>query len=144
MFGAVASLQQASTYSAWILEVHLKTTAREKCLVMGIDLTGIWESHDYECPHGTKHTELVTIRHSGERLWATKITGDDCVPAGYETFSGRLPQGATIAAIRWTTGSPRSPASSSTAGFLKIIDADTFLGGAPQMPDLTFRRQPTE
>jgi len=89
---------------------------------MRIDLTGTWECRDYECPHGTKNTELVAITPSGEKLVATKITGDDCVPAGYETFSGRLPTGATIAAIVWTTGLPRAPATGSAPGFLRIVD----------------------
>jgi hypothetical protein len=68
------------------------------------------------------------------------MTGDDCVPAGFESFSGTLPVGSAIAAINWTVGLPRSPASGRRAGFLKIVDRDTFQAGDQSMPDLTFTR----
>jgi hypothetical protein len=107
---------------------------------MDINLTGVWDSDDYECPYGTKHTERVSISHSGEDLIAIKITGDDCVPAGFETFRGRLPSGSQVAAITWTAGQPKEPASATLPGFLKIIDRDHFRAGNSHWNDMIFVR----
>jgi len=107
---------------------------------MDISLTGVWECSEYECPVGTKHTERVSISHADEHLIATKITGDDCVPAGFETFRGRLPTGSLIGAITWTGGLPREPASSTFPGFLKVIDNDHFQAGSSHWNDMFFVR----
>ena len=81
-----------------------------------IDPTGTWGSDDYDCPWGVKHFELVSVVHDGDRIIATKLTGDDCVPAGFETFSGRLPAKSHVGAITWTTGWPNCPASGTVPG----------------------------
>jgi len=104
-----------------------------------MDLTGTWESADYEC-RGTKRTERVEISHVEQHLTAVKITGDDCVPAGFGTFTGRLPAGSSVGAIMWTTGTPRAPASAQAAGFLMVVDQDTFRAGSEHMSDMTFTR----
>lgn len=108
---------------------------------MAIDLTGKWESSDYECPAGTKHREVVSIKHVGEGIKAIKVTGDPCVPAGFETFSGRLPEGTSVAAITWTGGLPRAPASGTFPGFLEGIDANMFRAGSVASGDQTFVRK---
>lgn len=105
-----------------------------------VNLTGNWHTSDYECPLGVKNIELVAVAHEGERIVATKITGDDCVPAGFETFSGRFPVGGQIAAITWTCGTPRAPASTSVPGYLKITSKNEFRAGAEQIPEMTFVR----
>ena len=107
---------------------------------MTADLTGNWQSNDYECPAGTRHTEVVSIRHDAESIVATKVTGDPCVPAGFETFSGRLPAGSSVAAITWTGGTSRAPASATFPGFLEIVDQDTFRAGSEFWNDQIFVR----
>ena len=62
---------------------------------------------------------------------ATEITGDDCVPAGFESFRARLPRGSQVGAVTWTGGLPREPASVTFPGFFKIIDLDHFMAGSP-------------
>ena len=106
-----------------------------------VDLTGTWRSNDYECPWGVKHSELVRLVHEGGQITATKITGDDCVPAGFETFHGRLPTGAHVAAIQWTVGTPRAPASGGRPGYLKILGNDESRAGDEGGMELTFRRE---
>ena len=107
-----------------------------------VDLTGTWRTDDYDCPWGVKHSQLVSVAHDGDRIVATKVTGDDCVPAGFETFSGRLPAEAHVGAITWTTGLPNAPASSVVAGYLKIVSNDEFRAGYATI-ELAFVRQPT-
>lgn len=107
-----------------------------------VDLTGTWRSDDYECPWGVKHSERVSVVDEGERIVATKITGDDCVPAGFETFSGRLPAGAPTAAITWTAGTPRAPASATRPGYLKILGRDEFRAG-DEFSEFLFVREPS-
>jgi hypothetical protein len=107
---------------------------------MTVDLTGTWQSDGYQCPAGIRHTELVSIRHDEQRIVATKLTGDPCVPAGFETFSGRLPEGSSVAAINWTGGTPRAPASAQFPGFLEVLDHDTLRAGSEAWNDQIFVR----
>ena len=109
-------------------------------LALNVNLTGLWESRDYQCPWGVLHTELVEITHEGEKFVAIKVIGDECVPAGFESFTGRLPARASVGAISWTTGLPLSPASGRAAGFLKVVDENSFVAGS-ESGDLVFRRQ---
>lgn len=104
-----------------------------------IDLTGTWRSHDYQCPWGVRHTELIEVVHEDGQIVARKVTGDDCVPAGFETFSGRLPHGGVLGAITWTVGQAHAPASETRSGFLKVISHDEFHAGS-EFDELIFRR----
>jgi len=108
---------------------------------MSLDLSGRWEASGYQCPWGTFHTEVVEVAHEGEQIVAVKIIGDDCVPAGFETFRGRLPTGASVGAITWTVGQPRAPASGQVPGFLRVLDENRFVAGDESGGDLVFRRQ---
>ena len=80
------------------------------------------------------------IRHDGEALVATKIVGDDCVPAGFESFSGRLPHSSPTGAIVWTCGTPRAPASEQRPGYLRVLSHDMFRAG-DAFGDFVFHRQ---
>lgn len=105
-----------------------------------VDLTGQWVTDDYECPSGVKHRERVRIVHSGHEVRATKVDGDDCVPAGFETFAGTLPAGASTGAITWQVGTPRAPASGTASGFLRVLSQTQFVAGSESMTDMLFRR----
>ena len=54
-----------------------------------IKLDGTWRA-TYQCPLGVSHDELVRIAQHGRSISATKITGDDCVPAGTVSWQGAL------------------------------------------------------
>lgn len=105
-----------------------------------IDLTGTWRSDDYQCPWGVRHTELIEVVHKDERIVARKLTGDDCVPAGFETFSGRLPRLGLVGAITWTCGLPHAPASDQRAGYLKLVSRNEFHAGS-ESDALVFYRE---
>lgn len=105
-----------------------------------VDLSGTWLCDGYQCPSGVLNRELVEIQHDGESVIATKIVGDDCVPAGFESFSGRLPQSSPTGAIVWTVGTPRAPASAQRPGHLKVLSPDKFRAG-DEFGDLVFHRQ---
>ncbi len=61
----------------------------------GGGITGTWSASNYSCYDASKQviflTEQIAIAQNGTNFTATKITGDDCVPAGHETFYGSLP-----------------------------------------------------
>lgn len=54
-----------------------------------IKLDGTWRA-TYQCPLGVSHDELVRIAQHGRSISATKITGDECVPAGTVSWQGAL------------------------------------------------------
>jgi hypothetical protein len=54
-----------------------------------IKLDGTWRA-TYQCPLGVSHDELVRIAQHGRSISATKLTGDDCVPAGTVSWQGAL------------------------------------------------------
>ena len=54
-----------------------------------IKLDGTWHA-TYQCPLGVSHDELVRIAQHGRSISATKLTGDDCVPAGTVSWQGAL------------------------------------------------------
>src|SRR6478609_6100023 len=56
----------------------------------GVNLSGLWQSSDYECPAGTKHTERLQITQDGTHISAMKTLGDDCIQTGHESFSGTV------------------------------------------------------
>lgn len=85
-------------------------------------LNGKWLG-DYNCPNVSGEiTEEIEIKQDADfYLIATKITGDDCVPAGNVTFEGRISQSITCIG-----GYPDSPASASFESLIKIEDANNF------------------
>ena len=55
-------------------------------------LTGLWLAYNYAC-NGTLPPEQIDIEQVGNDLTATKITGDDCVPADEITWMGTFQSG---------------------------------------------------
>ncbi len=51
-----------------------------------VDITGIWNANGYYCDAETPAQEKVQIEKHGEVFSAIKLVGDNCIPAGYETF----------------------------------------------------------
>ncbi|MDF1821752.1 MAG: Cyclin D1-binding domain-containing protein [Alcanivoracaceae bacterium] len=51
-------------------------------------LNGEWLGINFQCPVGVLHQERVAIVEEDGEIVATKLTGDDCVPAGEITFQG--------------------------------------------------------
>ena len=88
------------------------------------DLTGIWESSDYQCPFGTFHTEQISIIHTNNNLVARKITGDPCVPAGDITFEGSFSEDTNF--LLMTVGLPPEPSSGKIPVQISLIDHDSF------------------
>ena len=61
-----------------ILSVSLQSQAN--------DISGVWNSSDYECPAGIQHIEKFKIVKNEDVYTAIKLVGDACVPAGFVTF----------------------------------------------------------
>ncbi|HYA42116.1 MAG TPA: hypothetical protein VEF34_12480 [Syntrophobacteraceae bacterium] len=84
------TVQDLNTLVVWGMHLS-RTSATPKIL----DLTGQWISNDYECYDSNGNliyiTEKIDIEQTGTSFVATKITGDNCVPAGHVTFYGTLP-----------------------------------------------------
>jgi len=100
-----------------------------------VDLTGTWESYEYQCPLGDYHSELIRIKHQDDRISAEKITGDPCVPAGNITFEGIV--SGNKGSVEFVVGSPATPASGrSDPSPLIVITPDVFHVG-----HLTFFRR---
>jgi len=89
-----------------------------------LDLSGIWESSDYQCPFGTFHTEKISIQHTNNHLVARKITGDPCVPAGDITFEGTFSEETN--SLLMTVGSPPEPSSAKIPVQITLIDQNSF------------------
>ncbi len=78
MFDADENGKEVNSYSFEIVDSY--TAA---------DLQGNWEATGYNCPKPVTH-EKIKIKLNGNKLIATKIVGDDCVPAGQVTWEGTL------------------------------------------------------
>lgn len=101
------------------------TTTTTTTAKAGPDLSGQWESSDYECPAGVKHTERVRITQDGTHISAVKTVGDDCVPAGHESFNGTVAR--TSGTVRYWTGLPGGQPTLGTANVnLTIQNANAF------------------
>jgi len=85
-----------------------------------VNLTGRWIGMGYQCPIGTYHNETVDINHDGSQISAIKVTGDPCVPAGSETFTGSFDEATGRGVITLRTGNPSSPSCCSSGGTLTL------------------------
>ena len=54
------------------------------------DLSGKWLGMGYRCGT-TSSDQEISITQDGNKVIATKITGDDCVGAGQKTWEGGWP-----------------------------------------------------
>ena len=96
----------------------------------GVNLSGLWQSSDYECPAGIKHTERLQITQDGTHISAVKTLGDDCVPTGHESFNGTVT--GNSGKVRSWLGSPGyQPILSPSEEDLAIRDANTFTVSGP-------------
>lgn len=101
----------------------LSTSCEQQLKPSPTGLSGIWISNDYWCEDiNNKITEEVTIvQDSNFNLIATKVTGDNCVPAKTITFKGQLTRD-----IECTGGWPNKPASINFSSRILIDSSDKF------------------
>lgn len=93
-----------------------------KVSTVGVDLTGNWVGTNYFCTDGGgSRAERVKIVQSGDQVTATKTTGDRCVPAGNETFSGSV-----SGRVSCVLGSPENPAGQRREDSLTITNEERF------------------
>lgn len=105
-----------------------------------INLSGEWVSTGYQCPFGTYHEETIQITHLNDELKAIKITGDDCVPAGYQTFEGAFNSETNMGTIIWTTGNASNPGSSTANGTIEY-DGEKLYGYSSTSESIIFTRK---
>jgi len=90
---------------------------------------GNWNGVGYSCDAATPQIEVVNIRYYRGNLYATKLLGDNCVPAKKLSFEapipGRLWQGLSFG-CKFVVGSPQHPAARQIPNSIKIIDLNTF------------------
>jgi hypothetical protein len=55
-----------------------------------LDLSGTWNVTGYTTSDGPAGTEVITIAQNGSSIVATKVVGDENVPAGQITFKGTI------------------------------------------------------
>jgi hypothetical protein len=97
-----------------------------------LELAGEWSSSDFKC--GTaRRTELLSIEQQGAHISARKLSGDQCVPTGYLSFEGDLPQAELSHAdlplsfpIQYYDGKPGQPETIAVAarGTATLAQAD--------------------
>jgi hypothetical protein len=56
-----------------------------------LNLNGQWVSNDFTCG-AARLREFINIEQYERDVTGIKVTGDDCVPAGYVSFEGQLPR----------------------------------------------------
>jgi len=108
---------------------------------------GLWVGKGYTCSSSIGFLEYdIDITYSEGSVVATKVTGDDCVPAGNITWTAILQNKwgycedskSYLIPIRVFFGTPNKPSSSFSFSRLEILDEDTFK--IPQW-NLIFRRK---
>jgi hypothetical protein len=97
----------------------------------GGNLSGEWETSDYECPVGVKHTERLRITQDSTRVSAVKTLGDDCVPTGHESFNGTVNVTGTFGTVRLWTAPPGGQPTLVDNVNLVSQDANTFSLSCP-------------
>jgi hypothetical protein len=73
------------------------------------DLNGKWLGKGYTCSVGdVKSDQEISISQDGDKVVATKITGDECVKAGEKTWEGKI-SGDWIEGViyGWAANSPK-------------------------------------
>ena len=103
-----------------------------------MNLSGLWQSSDYECPAGVKHTERVQITQDGTHISAVKTLGDDCVPTGHESFTGTV-TGNSGKVQYWGAQPGSQPTLSSSQDNLVILDANTFTASGTAIVETILR-----
>lgn len=90
---SINSIGISSAHSEPSVSYFTRTSKTPKAF----DLTGDWVNNSYACYDNNGNlihniTEQIRIEQKGNSYKATKVTGDDCVPAGHVTFSGTSSQ----------------------------------------------------
>ncbi len=98
------------------------------------DLTGNWEAAGYGCDPPIP-LQKIKIQLKGTKLIATKITGDDCVPAGNVTWEGTL-NGNVITAQGKVSSGAKTPMRWIPVT-ITVIDKNTLQG----FTNVTYRRK---
>jgi hypothetical protein len=90
---------------------------------------GNWNGIGYVCDQHTPSIEVVNIRYYKGNLYATKLLGDNCVPAQKLSFEapipGKLWQGLNFP-VKFVVGSPQHPSARQVPNTIRIIDLNTF------------------
>ncbi len=99
-----------------------------------IDLSGDWLGAGYECPFvmPSIFVEKIRINHNlkTKSIFAYKITGDPCVPAGDITFTGEYDGKATSFLVSYVSGSPTNPSSGKDDDvIISVINRESLVGG---------------
>ncbi len=100
--------------------------------IYGLDyFLGDWVGLDYECFTGGKIMEHVNFPKLTNEILAKKITGDQCVTAGNQTFKfksypSELKYNVDYSIIQ-NVGDPKRPNSGTINVNLRIVDKDNFL-----------------
>merc|ERR1712166_643506 len=96
---------------------------------------GHWNAVGYTCTKNTPKIEKIAIVKSGNNMVGTKLTGDECVPAGSKTFEFMLPaklwRGQAIANTKFQIGNPNGKTQKEKHDEkTTIIDLNSFTIGA--------------
>lgn len=83
-------------------------------------LNGEWLGLNFQCPIGVTHQERVSIVEEDGQIVATKLTGNECVPAGDVAFQG------TRETITCVTGMPGDPNSGSYDDSIRSLQQNGF------------------
>jgi hypothetical protein len=66
--------------------IGLSAPLQAETSVQLTDISGNWTANGYTCDAETLLEEKIKIEKNGDVFTAIKMTGDNCIPAGYETF----------------------------------------------------------
>jgi len=95
---------------------------------------GHWNVVGYKCTSKTPKIEKVNITRNGFDVVGTKLTGDECVPAGARTFHftqpAKLWRGLKIGKVQFGIGAPEVKTTKIELAQVQIIDLNSFtIGG---------------
>ena len=121
----IRDLAASGVSSIFVLMLGAAPYAAADPAAPSADLSGQWQSSDYECPAGVKHTEQLQITQSGSHISAVKTLGDDCVKTGHESFVGTV-SGNSGKVRSWLGAVGYDPILSTSDENLVIKDANTF------------------
>merc|ERR1712151_957833 len=95
---------------------------------------GHWNAVGYKCTSKTPKIEKIKVTRVGAEVVGTKLTGDECVPAGARTFHFQQPaklwRGLFIGKVQFGIGAPEVKTQKIELAQVQIIDLNTFtIGG---------------
>jgi len=95
---------------------------------------GHWNAVGYKCTSKTPKIEKINVTRNGNDIIGTKLTGDECVPAGGRTFHFTQPEklwrGLFIGKVQFGIGAPEVKTQKIQLAQVHIIDLNSFtIGG---------------